>query len=178
MRECIFCGATSDITREHIWADWLKEYIAKDIDGYQAATITINQPGVASTVREKKISGDPRSRKVKCVCGSCNNGWMSQLQERAKPLVLSLIEGCQIEFTKAKCELLSAWIAMSVMCSEYSDRSRVAIRPLDRKRLFESHKPPTTNWRIWIGRFERQKTQAIKINPNNAVYRYNCGNAY
>ena len=63
MRECIFCGATSDITREHIWADWLKEYIAKDIDGYQAATITINQPGVASTVREKKISGDPRSRK-------------------------------------------------------------------------------------------------------------------
>jgi hypothetical protein len=97
MRECIFCGATSDITREHIWADWLKEYIAKDIDGYQAATITINQPSVASTVREKKISGDPRSRKAKCVCGSCNNGWMSQLQERAKPLVLSLIEGCQIE---------------------------------------------------------------------------------
>lgn len=25
--QCIYCGSFKNMTREHIWADWLREYI-------------------------------------------------------------------------------------------------------------------------------------------------------
>ena len=29
MAQCIFCGSATEITKEHVWADWLKAHIPK-----------------------------------------------------------------------------------------------------------------------------------------------------
>ena len=96
MGTCIFCGTDGKLTREHIWADWLKKYIPKDMPDYRAGTMVLGKPGdpPISDVG-KRVGGDPRSRRVECVCGSrtfrgkqrgCNDGWMGELQEQAKPV--------------------------------------------------------------------------------------------
>src|SRR5258707_10319182 len=65
----------------HVWPTWLTRYLPRDLPSYFEAANTINPSGKVSTVR-KKWQGDPRSRRAKCVCATCNNEWMSRLQKR------------------------------------------------------------------------------------------------
>jgi hypothetical protein len=154
---CIFCGVVGRLTKEHIWANWLKAYIPKDMVNYQAGTVTVDGLGRPLLERGKTVAGDPHSLRVKCVCEACNNGWMSRLQERAKPVVLPLIKGETTTLTRRKQELASAWIAMAVICAEFGDRSRVAVQPEDRQWLMTRRMPPATGWKIWIGRHQRSR---------------------
>lgn len=156
-QSCIFCGDPGKLTREHIWADWLKSYIPKEKVNYEAGTITVNKPGVPDKVVGKKVGGDPHSRRVQCVCARCNSGWMSSLQERAKPIVIPLLQGAPCKISARQQKTLAAWIAMAVMCSEFGDLERIGIPQEDRTILYRHHVPPSASWRIWIGNYERDK---------------------
>src|ERR1043166_1487280 len=97
-KKCIFCGQ-APTTKEDVWPTWLKSYLPRDLPHYFASISIINPFGEITSTR-KKWQGDPRSRRAKCVCARCNNGWMSRLQERAKPLVLALVRGDQTTLTR------------------------------------------------------------------------------
>ncbi len=149
-RLCIFCGRPR-LTREHVWADWLKRYIPKTAANYSYLSATLHP--AHSEFQRKKISGDLRSRKLRVVCTSCNTGWMSQLQERAKPYLLPLIHGDTTAFYTDAQQLLSAWIAMFVMVAEHFDRYKVVSTNRERRYLRKELRAPP-NWRIWIGDYQ------------------------
>src|ERR1039457_52556 len=94
-RKCIFCGRSGDtveITREHVWADWLKEYIPKNDVRHTALHGIIERDGsLQHTIRT--WGGDAQSRRLRIVCRCCNNGWMGKLQEHAKDILIPLISG-------------------------------------------------------------------------------------
>ena len=172
--ECIFCKNYGLLTREHIWADWLKKYIPKTMPNYRAGTMIVGRGGRVITRKKRIIGGDPRSRRVLCVCGSqtyggtrqgCNDGWMKGIQDQVKPIVLPMIEGAASKLNTRQQRLLAAWIAMAVICSEYSDLDSLAIRQKDREWLFRKHAPPSNNWKIWIGHYENSKGQATLAAP-------------
>ena len=107
--KCIFCGTEGVLTKEHIWSDWLKNYIPKDLLNYKAGDIILGRDGKPISEKRRIVGGDPKSRRVRCVCGSatylpkirrkgCNDGWMKDLQDLVKPIVLPLIRGesCEI----------------------------------------------------------------------------------
>lgn len=151
-KTCIFCGGPPPLTKEHIWADWLKKYIPRDMASHTYRSTIEDEANVDSRV--KKRPGDPRSSKVRVVCKSCNGGWMSRLQSRAKPILIPLVVGDKIVLDRFKQETLTAWIAMAVMCSEFFQAGRAAISPLERERFYKT----TTigkNWKIWIGNYQR-----------------------
>ena len=94
VRSCIFCGE-KPVTQEHVFAEWIKAYIptvhvqATNCTG----TVKLKRGGVWIPKRERKghKTGNPYSWKVKCVCGRCNSGWMSNdIQEAAKPFLIPL----------------------------------------------------------------------------------------
>lgn len=158
MGKCIFCPFEGRLTREHIWADWLRAYIPRVEQNYDVGNVTLYKPGTApAEVKEKLVGGDPHSRRVKCVCKACNIGWMSTLQEAAKPIVVPLLTGEDIKLGRKEQRILAAWIAMAIMCSEFGDPTRVAISQDDRDILYRHHVPPRPNWRIWIGRYRRER---------------------
>jgi hypothetical protein len=90
-KDCIFCGQ-SPTTREHIWADWLVQYIPKTMPKHNSTTTMLNADRTVDKI-SKVWGGDPRSRLLQIVCGPCNNGWMSDLQTAAKPTLIPLITG-------------------------------------------------------------------------------------
>ena len=151
-RFCIFCGKPG-LTKEHVWADWLKRYIPKTEVSYTSLSATLHP--THSEFKRKKVGGDLRSRKLRVVCKSCNNGWMSQLQERAKPLLLPLIKCEAAAFSYEDQELLSAWIAMFVMVAEHFDRYKVVSTKKERQYLRRQLKAPP-NWNICIGDHEKK----------------------
>lgn len=65
-RSCVFCGATSDLTREHVLPDWLTGI---DLD----LTPLGHQFGRLNRV-PRQWSARPFTTTVKMVCGACNSG--------------------------------------------------------------------------------------------------------
>lgn len=89
-RECAFCTATSDITGEHIWSDWMSKFFpGKKTFSNRIADFRQNR------VTGHRIWNSPKlDWKAKVVCATCNNTWMSQIEEQhAKPAMEALIVG-------------------------------------------------------------------------------------
>ncbi len=68
-KQCAYCGRTGDLTREHIWPDWLLRRTA-----YMRAY----------SARAGKIVG--REQTIGDVCGRCNNIHLGRLDAYAKDL--------------------------------------------------------------------------------------------
>jgi hypothetical protein len=152
MPECIFCKAQGT-TYEHVWPDWLAHYVPKTLPQHSSSTVEIYRTRTDSRV--KVWAGDPRSRRVPCVCLRCNTGWMSELQQAAKPRLLPLLDGRTSFLRPYDQKILAAWAAMCTMTAEYYDRDLAAVPFEDREHLRLYREAPPKNWRIWIGRYVR-----------------------
>jgi hypothetical protein len=150
-RYCIFCGGAG-LTKEHIWADWLKKYIPKDMPSYSESHAIVHRTRIDEN--KKVRSGDPRSRRLKVVCAKCNNGWMSRLQERAKPILLPLILGKPTVLSEEGQRISATWATMAIMVAEFFDPKKVAISQ-DERFLLRVREIPPMNWKIWIAHFRR-----------------------
>ena len=72
---CAFCDSNGSLTREHVWPDWYSREI-------QARGVTLT---ASSSVVKNRIEVTVP------VCATCNNGWMSVLENDTKPLLLSMM---------------------------------------------------------------------------------------
>jgi hypothetical protein len=150
---CIFCRRTG-LSKEHVWADWLKNYIPRTMKTHTRFSAIVHP--AHSEPRRKTKQGDPHTSKLRVVCENhCNNGWMSRLQNAAKPYLLPLIKGEVTALDEKAQRIIATWAAMAVMVAEYFDRYKVAISATERKYLWKNQRPPP-NWKIWIGHYERK----------------------
>lgn len=145
---CIFCGKVG-LTKEHMWADWLRSYIPRELDSHSMALTKVSLKKTEQALQRR--TGDPHSRRIKCVCRECNNGWMSKLQETAKPFLVPILEGTPIHLRRNGQTALASWATMMIMVAEHLDAEMIAVPQLDRQWLRTKLRPPS-HWRIWIGR--------------------------
>jgi hypothetical protein len=113
----------------------------------------------------RKHGGDIRGRGVRCVCESCNSGWMSALQEKAKPSILLMLDGSPCGIDRNIQSDLSAWASMAVMAAEQMDKTKIAISASDRMWFYKQHTAPPA-WGIWIARHEISLTWKPRIIQN------------
>ena len=87
--ECLACGTTSSpASREHVFAKWLLTALA----ALEVPIGLFREFGDGTTQRQRQdIKLD--SFKLKRLCEACNNGWMADLENLAKPLILAIIKG-------------------------------------------------------------------------------------
>lgn len=151
-KKCIFCGEQgTKITREHVWADWLKSYIPKTDLKHTALSGILEQDGrMEYTIRT--WGGDARSRRLPIVCLKCNTGWMGKLQENAKYILIPLITGDVKILNQIEQSVLATWSTMAVMVAEYFEPRSVTFTAAERRYLMDRHHPPA-NVRIWMGRY-------------------------
>jgi hypothetical protein len=152
---CIYCGGAG-LTKEHLYASWLRPYILSRVDRH-GINFDVVSPGSASHKIEMR-SGDTHARKIRRVCGGgksrCNNGWMSQLQEETKPILLPLITGQKATLSRKDQKALSAWAAMTAMTGEFlGDNEEFVAVPQTQRDYLRIKKRPPRGWRIWIGRY-------------------------
>lgn len=157
-RRCIFCGHDGKLTSEHIWGAWVTDYVPRTTNKHTYANILVPRPGEAEPPIERIRAGDPLSSQVPVVCGACNSGWLSQLQNRAKPFLAPLFKGEECVLEPAARTAIAAWVTMASMTSEYvaRDPTKIAISQAERDFLMHNRFPPK-GWRIWIGRHRVQQ---------------------
>ncbi len=81
-RKCIFCAQKAD-SKEDAWPLWLTErFIAPGTLEFQ--------PGIGAPLMSRPTER-PEVR-IGWFCEKCNNGWMSQLENLAKPVITRLLD--------------------------------------------------------------------------------------
>lgn len=156
-RSCIYCGAVGKLTSEHVFGDWTRKYVQRPHQKHTFQSVIAPNPGQAVGKPVKIRAGDPLNTQIKAVCEACNSGWMSQIQERAKPFLLLLFKGDQSTLGREAQRRIATWAALASMTSEYISRdpADVAIPQFERAKMMARSRP-SNSFRIWIGKYERE----------------------
>jgi hypothetical protein len=125
--DCLACGITSSpASREHVFSDWL-------LTEFKASNTTIGlhrRLGDGSRHRQRdEIRLD--SFKLKKICENCNNGWMSDLENAAKPLMLGLMKG-SISFsvlTEGDRKTLARWAGKTSIVESHAVGAECPVSP-------------------------------------------------
>jgi hypothetical protein len=158
--QCIFCTRQPPevkISREHIFSDWLRDEFPRDASTTHTlgfinwlSAPTLSQP----IVNTKQGQGHAGSKKVRAVCRSCNETWMStEIEDRAKPILIPLFNSEEVSINAEMQQVLATWAAKTAMTAEQVDPANAAILQHERTWLKEHLSPPREGWNIWIGSY-------------------------
>ena len=109
VKTCVGCGAplTKETqSREHILPQWLAQEVRLPD---QSLKHYLHDEDATENVLLR--SHDLGSYAIKNVCASCNNGWMSRLESRAKPVLLGLMnqQSSLLQLSLDDRTAISAW---------------------------------------------------------------------
>lgn len=108
-RSCLFCGSRP-VTREHVLPTWV--YEALQVYG------PITHTHGARPVRITNVF----DLVLRAVCATCNNGWLSDLEGRAKDTLTPAITGQPATWDSKQQELAALWAIKTAILLELSAR--------------------------------------------------------
>jgi hypothetical protein len=112
-RSCIFCGGRP-VTREHILPMWIAD-LFRDGEGAFVGSVQITHEGQAAPPRRHESRTDILSP-IRLVCACCNNGWMSDLEESARPLLEPMInDHSAVHLSEDEQGVIARWAAKTAI---------------------------------------------------------------
>lgn len=112
MRQCLFCARGAN-SREDAWPRWITDQFKCD----RPIQLDAERQGIPLKpwhVYQPELV-------VRAVCEHCNNGWMSQLENRAKPILQPLLEGRRCGLDIADQTTIALWTLKTAMVLEGLD---------------------------------------------------------
>jgi len=146
-RSCIFCGSR-DITREHIWPDWLKRHVTR-LSTHRLHS-TSRYTGHGYEHEQSKRPGDPRAWRLRVTCRKCNGGWINHIDDDAKEVILPLKDGKWGCFLQAERLVLARWATRFTMVFEFAHPATIVATQAEREH-FRDHKIPPQGWTVYLG---------------------------
>lgn len=153
-KSCIFCETKTGLSREHIFADWMKKSFPSDSPNHfvvqkgKFSFLPDQQPHPFFSRRRKQ--GRASNMTVKAVCRTCNNEWMSRIEERSKELLTRLMTSQIFVLGVRDQELLATWLSLKTVV--HDSRETNAVPQRHRSFIFKNGRPPDEDWQIFIGR--------------------------
>lgn len=126
-RECIFCGS-QDLSREHIYSKWIFKILEINKKSFKPSfhnLLRSNENGTSDKMTSNVSDGREirfDNFTIKLVCKSCNNGWMSELENKIKVILPKLLSS-ESEIDQVTAEeglLLSQWSILKSMLTALS----------------------------------------------------------
>ncbi len=139
---CYFCREDRILSKEHYFPKWTRKHvpIGKNVTANNFSTGEVKNRDVGTLTFQH-------------VCKECNGGWMSGIQNRAKPHIVPLLTAERWNaISSDAAEAISAWSVMTAMvCAGEVGPEVTEIAPAER-RDFALTEEITPDWQIWIGR--------------------------
>lgn len=157
---CAFCGFSGKLTGEHVFGDWLSR-IGLELEPALHAAGPLNRLDRNLGVRP------PFRQTVKDVCGTCNHGWMSQLEVTAQRVLTPLILGEPGEIAATDAGAVAAWtqktaITGMLVSSQEARDAGYGLPASEYRELWtlRDNVQPLPASRFWIGRYAGQSRLA------------------
>ena len=149
---CIFCNGTP-VTREDMVPRWILRRFER-------------QFSTPSKVAVKSRSGPAywesngvERHTVRCVCATCNNGWMSEIELEAKPTLARMIQGESMTLNTQEQEAVAKWACLKTMIGAYA----WGVHPIPDDWLayfYREHLPPE-GWFVLTAAYAGTMTQSF-----------------
>jgi hypothetical protein len=150
--KCIFCGG-GNLSKEHFWPEWASALLPNyPINQHVEQLFTFTEV--------TKLNGPPKVRskpgnlwtkKIRAVCASCNNGWMSNLETAVQPILTPLIATRPHTLTVNSMNVLAKWIALKIMVGEHNHPKNAVTLIEDLAKYRDKLEIPP-NFKIWIAK--------------------------
>ena len=135
---CLFCGSKVRISKEHFWPQWLAQHLPKHPTGAHISEFHEGQAKHPPLLKwRSERPGAVVTKKIRAVCVTCNNTWMSSAEEKIKPIILSLLRGSGPVSVQAAAAL-AYWVALKSIVGEHATENTALTPPQDRHALRES----------------------------------------
>jgi hypothetical protein len=124
---CLACGETSSpASREHVFARWLLKELELLDD-----PIALYRAFADGSSKQERVPIKLDAFKLKRVCAPCNNGWMSQLETIAKPVLLGLIKGDKTlnSLDEEERRILAKWAGKTAIIESYAVGAESPVDP-------------------------------------------------
>ena len=163
---CAFCGSTEPMTREHVFGEWVSK-IGLDLSPLQ------HQAGPLNGLPRDMGEQPPYRQRVKRFCGSCNNGWMSRLEDTAKRVLTPSILGEPTIIAPEDQPAIATWVqktalvAMLVSTKEQREAG-YGLSQGEYKALYERRSlvQPLPASQFWVGRYEGSAAfSTVRVTP-------------
>lgn len=156
MGTCAFCALTGKLTQEHVLGDWLST-IGLDLRPAPHVTGPLNRI-------DRNLGVRPPFRQTVGICGLCNNGWMSRLENAAKRTLTPFILGNPGHLAPEDTGPVAAWLQKTALTAMLvsSEKERAAgygLPPSEYHHLWtlRDQKVPLPASQLWIGRYTGQR---------------------
>lgn len=162
---CSFCGSTERPRgKEHVFPAWLR---------------TTGLPTPLSELGNGRINrlprtwpGKPFTTTVGGVCDACNHGWLSQMEELTKPVLVSLIKGISCQLSPSEQAIVACWAWKTALVSMLQvdatagdGLSGVPRREYGAVRSAWSRREPGARVQVWVGRVGSTAEPSIGVVP-------------
>jgi hypothetical protein len=166
-RQCIFCGCEGDLSKEHLWSSWMEGLFPKEAtpEHYEVLSVRTHKVVPVGTPKILSRQGGAITKKLRVVCQTCNNEWMSELEDQVKPILTPLILGQEIVLNPVMQRTLAEWISLKMMIAEHNVPADVIVRQVDRDQFLRDRTIPPY-FRIWVisNRSEKWRSRYIRHN--------------
>lgn len=143
MRTCIFCDSPVN-SKEDAWPLWLVRRFGNSEKGIVEGQRGQQAPHSWRAGRFPLRTGN--------VCKNCNNGWMSDLENRVKPVIERFFLDEKVSIDQHEQSIVAVWICKNAMVYEtLRDKASCFFTSQERKLFRESFLLPSQT-SIWIAK--------------------------
>ena len=166
---CWFCDRTEGKhTREHLFPKWLRELYNDGKFRPVRYVPTAAVAGMDPWEDSRKADFDVNNLVAGNVCADCNNGWMSELEVAAKPLLAAVDRTAQLSEMEAT--TLAHWFAKTSAVVNVSQPYRL-LWPEDRRHAIA--RGDLEHILVSLARLERADLNYVQSNPESFLYEGN-----
>jgi hypothetical protein len=153
-KTCIFCGGRGRFSKEHVLPEWA------------ARLLNVGR----MTIQGRRLNDQPRTwqsvgsfgQTVNQVCARCNNEWMSELEELARPILSRLIKPtAAVDLSPDDQVTIVAWLWKLAIVHEHITRVRY-FTVTERRRLIRLADPPSVGVHVWIGYYSGNNAASLR----------------
>lgn len=142
--KCVFCDREGKEAEEDLIPKWANKLL-RELTGAKAVLLSLREVDVdEATVLQ---SGHRRHQtfsaiRIKGVCETCNNTWMSQIESAAKPLLEPMIRGQRRAIPPRDQKTIATWMALKTLVAERMDKKVDVAAPDDYHDFYARREPP------------------------------------
>jgi hypothetical protein len=144
-KKCLFCPTTK-LSREHLWPHWICELFPRADYAHDITERSENR-------KHHKIQNS-LTKRFPCVCEKCNNGWMSDVEQLAIPVLRPMILGNHPKQLRTHDQyVLATWLSLRfIIFDAYSAASiEREYFSSDERSCFAQHSDkPLLGSRVWL----------------------------
>lgn len=125
-RGCIWCGEVGSTTEEDVIARWIARLFIERFWPLSPNFAIQRLDGRWYDADEATAQPAKRVGILLPVCASCNNGWMSRLEDAVRPTLSKLIFADPVTVTGRDLDVLAAWAFKTLVNAVFESHRRAA----------------------------------------------------